>query len=369
MLKKEYILNFKKMIKGDIILTSEKKSIMGYIVRLGTQSKYSHAYIYMGNYCYEIDGNGVIQFNIEKKLYRKFDKVMIRRLKTNLTEELILELENYLKEQRGAKYNNIMAIDSKLNIINKIIDGEFFCSHLVAKAYEKIEIKLCPKKESHKITPKDLYETEILQTIEEKESIIKVSKEGLMLIKSRPNTSEKLQKAERFLVENAPEKSNGAKVVNLNEFFKMITKEILSEEDQKRIIKSYKKIKYFTIFQNDLRPIAISVNLEDMSRKQEAQRDFIKNAKNHLFSIESWFNNVSFSKNELINNFFIINYLEVSKKIVCFLNEEQRLLFDRTDFFVIPEFYIEDDIKIFIEKLKENNHKINNIELYWSSNK
>ena len=304
---KNFIINPNLIKKGDILLTTEKKSILSFAIRKKLNFKYSHALICMREYCYEINGDGVIVSPLEQKIFSLEDDVTVLRFERKLSPKEINKLENYLKSKRGASYNIPMAIKSaNKDKNNDEIEGQFFCSHLVAKAYEEIGIKLCNDTPMHKITPKDLYESPFLIEVKNDVKTEIRDPDTLDYLNKKQKTNELLQKAEKILVDRTNKTINKT-VKNFLDFFKLTLCQALSVDEQKFIISIHEEIEYFKIIFDDIKYTNLDFkNFID-------SRDFYKNARNTLESIYAGIHNSEIGVNIQINEYFRKNHIMMSK--------------------------------------------------------
>jgi hypothetical protein len=149
-----WILNEKKIKKGDIILTRNDSKI-SQLIREIAKSEFSHAILYLGNHSFmEADTNGVEFFSTQRYAFKDKGNISIRRLK-ELNEGLIDQLiENARKysyrdyDMEGVKNmyrNNMKGIQvspiesmSELNEWNKPL----FCSQLIGVVFKQSGLSL-----------------------------------------------------------------------------------------------------------------------------------------------------------------------------------------------------------------------------------
>lgn len=332
---KKFIINIHDLKKGDIVLTSEKKGIVSFLVRFMLWSQFSHAYIYMEHYCYEIDGKGVIMSTVDKKLFSIFDSVKVLRLKDELSSTQIDQLENYLKKQRGASYSTIMAIKSKFKLNTSEENGKFFCSHLVVKAYEMINIKLFSNKPAYHITPKDLLKCSNLKVVPFKRILL--SNEILEYLSLKPDTSRRLQKAECEITSFLAFETKNP-IYNYYDSLKLIYEEALSEDVQNKIIDIYEKTSYYKILKEDVLFLA-----------NASIKDFFFNSFSFLYF---WDISIDSGKNKTINDYTISNCLKLTDIFIDVCNSYFKVNFSPS--IKLKHIKFNDNIENYKNEFKEN---------------
>jgi len=150
-----YIFNNNLKV-GDVILTNSiaiNDILKSKIQKFFTKGNYTHTILYIGqNRFIEADSGGVSIFPITDISFHKKENIKIIRYK-NYTE--LVHLEDKIYNLSTQKYNymnyNFEGIRAFIKLA-KPHNKKVFCSELVTKIYEDINIKLF-NIESHKITP------------------------------------------------------------------------------------------------------------------------------------------------------------------------------------------------------------------------
>lgn len=153
-----YAVDCSKLLKGDIILTTNPKSLKSWTIRKITKSDYSHAILCVNPpWCVESVGYGVLRFVISRFMINSKDNIKIMRLKRRSEKSYLAEnAARYADNQVTREYAIKDAITSPFCAIPQVDKGKFFCSQLVAESYLQSEINLLPGKEPWKISPGDL---------------------------------------------------------------------------------------------------------------------------------------------------------------------------------------------------------------------
>lgn len=140
---KKFILNYKELKPGDIILESGKKSHSKAIQQF-TNSNYSHAMI-----CVEImsiihaEKKGIFSLNPQRLLVEEKNDLKVLRLKEPLTSSEEKVLEQFLRSKIGSLYSVQDALLVMKRDPLKTSNNQFqFCSRLVAQAYNSLGYKL-----------------------------------------------------------------------------------------------------------------------------------------------------------------------------------------------------------------------------------
>lgn len=138
---KYFIIDYKKLQKGDVICTTRKKSIISKLIRLGTKSDYSHVLMVYGYSSFiHADNMGVYSYNFQRLLFNQNDRVLVLRLKEQYRDKIDDICEN-LKSEVGKVYGTISALNSWLNksLLTRIEDPETvqFCSKLIAESFNR----------------------------------------------------------------------------------------------------------------------------------------------------------------------------------------------------------------------------------------
>jgi hypothetical protein len=131
-----------------------------------TQSKFSHAAIYLGNSVYaEAVGLGVRQRSVKTILK---DRIMVARLSETLVEgapRVAAQAAESIAHYAGAGYWVKGAMLSVFKNARAEDRYRLFCSHLVAKMYLDAGVDLAPGTEAHKVTPEILAKSRLLRDV------------------------------------------------------------------------------------------------------------------------------------------------------------------------------------------------------------
>jgi cell wall-associated NlpC family hydrolase len=161
-----------KLKKGDVILSTTADTVSK-IVKISTNSKFSHARLYIGGeYIIEAIDPVVREEKLVKVLKGDLYAAVYRV--GNLTDLQKANIISYATKQRGKEYDLSGAIGSSgagiaiaglFPTITNLIDSEsdFYCSELVAFAYKNAGIKL--EVLSSQTTPKDLAHNKKLEYV------------------------------------------------------------------------------------------------------------------------------------------------------------------------------------------------------------
>jgi Permuted papain-like amidase enzyme, YaeF/YiiX, C92 family len=158
-----YLLNEKKLKKGDIVLLkfeTEKSKL----IRRYSNSQFSHAMIYVGEYSLiDADGPGVHAHNLQRLLIPKEDDVVILRSKNTSLDQL-LKVEQFVRSKVGTKYS---MEEARKVVRNKELvpeDNRQFCTRLVAKAFEFAGLNIVENPDF--CSPKDIEDSKELSVIQ-----------------------------------------------------------------------------------------------------------------------------------------------------------------------------------------------------------
>jgi len=135
-----HYINSSKLLPGDILLCTDPDSPVSKAIRRATQSRYSHAAIFIGNGGFvEAVGSGVRRFLIDSTAVRNPENVRFLRLKDtvpnarSLAEGAGRKAENYV----ARRYWVPGAVAARVPGVNLKRRGKFFCSQLVAQAFRE----------------------------------------------------------------------------------------------------------------------------------------------------------------------------------------------------------------------------------------
>jgi hypothetical protein len=160
-----YQFNTKQLCPGDIILTTDLHSLVSKAIKISTHSSFSHAIIVTNPPLgVEALGSGVVRINLRGLLVSNRNSVRVLRLSGDqyqLTGRMAAE---YSENQVLAPYALKDAISSILPVIPPKEVNAFFCSNLVAEAYEHAGKKITDKAPK-KTTPEDLLNSTVLTDV------------------------------------------------------------------------------------------------------------------------------------------------------------------------------------------------------------
>lgn len=153
---------------GDILLSTDKTSMLSWGIRKATQSPYSHAAI-----CYsppefiEAISTGVSRINVMRFFVEDRSCVEIRRLRSDYptSTEFSMRAAEEAAWYLGNNYWTIGALSSLSSKTSRRQINSVFCSHLVASAYEAAGVRLVEGKSAEKIIPADIERSLILENV------------------------------------------------------------------------------------------------------------------------------------------------------------------------------------------------------------
>lgn len=155
-MSKKYIINYKELEPGDIILTADK-GIVSKGVRLGTLSKYSHAAIYVGGTMIEATLSGVFSKNPQRLIFDSKDHVAIYRYDGELTKSQVEIICSFARSKICSLYSIPEATTLRFReLFNKPATKQQFCSRLVALSYSESGVDLKNLRNPAYCTPKQL---------------------------------------------------------------------------------------------------------------------------------------------------------------------------------------------------------------------
>nr|WP_250158494.1 YiiX/YebB-like N1pC/P60 family cysteine hydrolase [Vibrio alginolyticus] len=153
---KKYIINYKELKPGDIILTADK-GIVSKGVRLGTLSKYSHAAIYVGGTMIEATLSGVFSKNPQRLIFDSKDHVAVYRYDGELTESQVEVICSFARSKICSLYSIPEATTLRFReLLKKPATKQQFCSRLVALSYSESGVNLKNLRNPAYCTPKQL---------------------------------------------------------------------------------------------------------------------------------------------------------------------------------------------------------------------
>lgn len=140
---KKYLLDYDKLLAGDVILESGKK-LHSQAIQFHTDSSYSHAMICLQpTSLFHAELKGIFTINPQRLLVENKTDLKVLRPKTRLTEDETNELIQFLRDKVGSIYSIKEAlIAGKKERPSKVENSMQFCSRLVAQAYAHISYQI-----------------------------------------------------------------------------------------------------------------------------------------------------------------------------------------------------------------------------------
>ena len=153
-----YAVDQSKLLKGDVILSTNQESTISWTIRIITKSDFSHATICTDPpWCVESVGYGVLRFVISRFLVGSINNIRILRFDKRSDRVGIAEnAARYADNQVTRKYAKKDVVTCLFRAIPLLEKGRFFCSQLVAESFRQAGLELLPGKVSAKISPGDL---------------------------------------------------------------------------------------------------------------------------------------------------------------------------------------------------------------------
>lgn len=166
---KKQILDFTKMLPGDIILTRDKSAFFSFVIRLFTWSKYSHAAIYIGNSTvYEAVTSGVHTKNIGRWSDGLKGHCVVLRHPNPIVGTMAAQFSSTFHGTRYGYFDALLAGVLRYLFITfpiRVSVSHMFCSRLVANAYSNFGNDICDIK-PQQVRPKDILNSKILTKID-----------------------------------------------------------------------------------------------------------------------------------------------------------------------------------------------------------
>ncbi len=140
---KRYIMNYNKLLPGDIILESGKK-LHSKAIQVYTKSRYSHAMICLTNTSlFHAEKQGVFSLNPQRILVEEENDLKVLRPIKKLTVVESKEIVKFLRSKVGTLYSVKEAIISGKRRRPENSQSQMqFCSRLAAQAYSYIGYKV-----------------------------------------------------------------------------------------------------------------------------------------------------------------------------------------------------------------------------------
>lgn len=153
--------------EGDILI-SKRSGPISKLIKILTNSDYSHAALYIGNNCFvESDWGGVHVSHISKYYDTPYDIYKPKKI-THEQQKIVTE---WSKGQIGKGYDllGILGIAVTITGLTKtnLFDNKrrFWCSELVQDAYMNAGINLVDDKNSVLVSPGDLAKSDLLYKV------------------------------------------------------------------------------------------------------------------------------------------------------------------------------------------------------------
>ena len=176
-------INIDALYPGDIVLTASK-SAAGKGIRATTFAVVSHAMICVQHgSVIDSTGDGVQARNLQRELFKPFERIYAFRLREPLDPERLAQVINFARSEVGTRYSVREAIRSVLPG-KRPRERQQFCSRLVARAYAYAGVQLVADEDY--CTPDQLRRSPLL--VEIKGITETVSAEELAAWQARPNT-------------------------------------------------------------------------------------------------------------------------------------------------------------------------------------
>lgn len=167
-MEKYFIIDYKKLQKGDVICTTRKKSILSKSIRIVTKSDYSHVLMVYGYSSFiHADNMGVYSYNFQRLLFNQDDRVLVLRLKEQYKDKIDEICEN-LKSEVGKVYGTISALNSwlKKSLLTRIEDPDTiqFCSKLIAECFNRVGLTITDNPRT--CFPVDIASSDLFEKVE-----------------------------------------------------------------------------------------------------------------------------------------------------------------------------------------------------------
>lgn len=162
-----HLVDSGKLLPGDILLCSDPEGSVSRVICAVTKSPYSHAAICVGDGQFiEAIGSGVRRFLVDRTAVRDPQNVRFLRLKDVADARKAAatagkKAENYL----ARRYWVNGAITAIFTSAGRQHGGRFFCSHLVAQAYQESNVELLDGVKPHNVIPGHLINSPKLRDI------------------------------------------------------------------------------------------------------------------------------------------------------------------------------------------------------------
>ena len=141
--------------RGDVILTATPGNTTSALIRAATASRYSHA-ILVVEFPYGIESSdyGVTRLRLDRCAVRSRENISVRRLREDLLGAVDMQrLCDYASSLVTREYADYDVLTALFDSVPPFEVGKYFCSQLVAEAYERGGLSLFPGKSPSKISP------------------------------------------------------------------------------------------------------------------------------------------------------------------------------------------------------------------------
>lgn len=262
----KYIINYKELILGDIILDREDSDESRKIRRI-TNADYSHARIYVGDTVMEANGFGVQSVNPQRIIYESPDDVVVLRCE-NASSQALFQASCYARSEFAKEYG-----------VSKLENTQY-CFRLVAEAYNYAGIKIVDN--PLKCSANDFLQSPYLTIIHnmiheavEKELEIAYS-QGIMQDKGHYNQQTEVA-AEMFAKIRQYVKEQGGDSDTIQDDDRLFIFLVKNPQYDKGIAKILKSSPYFQLWKQYEEQNAWEFNKEDFIRVQGVNSKDIAN--------------------------------------------------------------------------------------------
>lgn len=218
-----YLLDIKKLLAGDIILTRSNSEVSKLVRRL-TKSEYSHAILYVGaSSCIESDGNGVQAQNIQRLLYDDIADVKVLRLKGVDDRNKIPDAIVFARQNIATEYS----IDEAKKALFEKADqanepNRQFCTRFVAQAFSSAGVFLVNNPDY--CNPNELLQSNLLTEVEK---TLREANEKEIEFANSPSPLKKQEEIHNLIFKEA-RRLSGKDIQN----FEQLSKYVLEHHDK-----------------------------------------------------------------------------------------------------------------------------------------
>ena len=152
---------------GDIILSFNPDSKFSALISALTHSPFSHAFICTRPpECVESSDFGVARFVLDRFLIRDRAHIRVLRLKVHTArQDQSAKAADFAAGQVSRRYADKDVFTAPFPFLPTFQRGRFFCSQLVAEAYDRAGIALVPGRSSDKVSPGAIAQSPELEDI------------------------------------------------------------------------------------------------------------------------------------------------------------------------------------------------------------